>query len=115
MHYLNTPSREDKLRWSKLAQHAYKNDRNDIGHFFSGLAAMRDGMNQLGGDPKKINPLVPVDLVIDHSVIVNFFGDNKAFGKNVKTEMKAGRPQKQAVAIAYSVKREAAKSTFKKK
>ena len=35
------------------------------------LAAMRDGMNTLGGDPKKINPLVPVDLVIDHSVIVD--------------------------------------------
>ena len=43
------------------------------------LAAMRDAMNLLGGDPQKINPLVPVDLVIDHSVIVNFFGDNSAF------------------------------------
>ena len=38
------------------------------------LAAMRDAMKQLGGDPSKINPLVPVDLVIDHSVIVNFAG-----------------------------------------
>ena len=38
------------------------------------LAAMRDAMEHLGGDPKKINPLVPVDLVIDHSVAVNFFG-----------------------------------------
>ena len=38
------------------------------------LAAMRDAMKHLGGDPKKINPLVPVDLVIDHSVVVNFFG-----------------------------------------
>src|SRR5262245_12348059 len=38
------------------------------------LAAMRDTMAKLGGDPKKINPLVPVDLVIDHSVAVNFFG-----------------------------------------
>ena len=37
------------------------------------LAAMRDAMEHLGGDPKKINPLVPVDLVIDHSVAVNFF------------------------------------------
>ena len=43
------------------------------------LAAMRDAMQALGGDAEKINPLVPVDLVIDHSVIVNFFGDNKAF------------------------------------
>src|SRR6187431_1874802 len=40
------------------------------------LAAMRDAMKNLGGDPRKINPLVPVDLVIDHSVIVNFFGNN---------------------------------------
>ena len=40
------------------------------------LAAMRDAMKKLGGDPKKINPLVPVDLVIDHSVIVNHAGSN---------------------------------------
>src|SRR6266498_2270068 len=46
------------------------------------LAAMRDAMKQLGGDPQKINPLVPVNLVIDHSVIVNFFGSNTAFKKN---------------------------------
>ncbi|MEO6945758.1 MAG: aconitate hydratase AcnA [Nitrobacter sp.] len=52
------------------------------------LAAMRNAMQSLGGDPEKINPLVPVDLVIDHSVIVNFFGDNKAFGKNVVEEYK---------------------------
>jgi aconitate hydratase len=50
------------------------------------LAAMRNAMEALNGDPNKINPLVPVDLVIDHSVIVNFFGDNKAFGKNVAEE-----------------------------
>src|SRR5437868_10381721 len=52
------------------------------------LAAMRDAMKLLGGDPKKINPLVPVDLVIDHSVIINFFGDNTAFKKNVDEEYK---------------------------
>ncbi len=52
------------------------------------LAAMRDAMNVLGGDAKKINPLVPVDLVIDHSVIVNFFGSNSAFKKNVDEEYK---------------------------
>ena len=52
------------------------------------LAAMRDAMHDLGGDPEKINPLVPVDLVIDHSVIVNFFGDNNAFAKNVVEEYK---------------------------
>src|SRR5688572_14522721 len=43
------------------------------------LAAMRDAIMKLGGDPKKINPLVPVDLVIDHSVIVNYFGNAGAF------------------------------------
>ena len=52
------------------------------------LAAMRDAMKMLGGDPKKINPLVPVDLVIDHSVVVNFFGTNTAFKKNVEEEYK---------------------------
>src|SRR5579872_2929223 len=52
------------------------------------LAAMRDAMKMLGGDPNKINPLVPVDLVIDHSVVVNFFGSNTAFKKNVEEEYK---------------------------
>src|SRR6202521_4294474 len=52
------------------------------------LAAMRDAMTLLGGDSKRINPLVPVDLVIDHSVIVNFFGNNSAFKKNVDEEYK---------------------------
>ena len=55
------------------------------------LAAMRNAMQVLGGDPEKINPLVPVDLVIDHSVIVNFFGDNKAFAKNVAEEYKQNK------------------------
>jgi aconitate hydratase len=50
------------------------------------LAAMRDAMKMLGGDPAKINPLVPVDLVIDHSVIVNFAGSPTAFKKNVAEE-----------------------------
>ena len=52
------------------------------------LAAMRDAMKMLGGDPKKINPLVPVDLVIDHSVIVNFAGNVGAFRRNVEEEYK---------------------------
>ncbi|KAB2849039.1 MAG: aconitate hydratase, partial [Hyphomicrobiaceae bacterium] len=50
------------------------------------LAAMRDAMANIGGDPRKINPLVPVDLVIDHSVIVDFAGSPLAFGKNVELE-----------------------------
>jgi aconitate hydratase len=50
------------------------------------LAAMREAMKRLGGDPKKINPLVPVDLVIDHSVQVDFFGSADAFHKNSEIE-----------------------------
>ena len=50
------------------------------------LAAMRDGIKALGGDPEKINPLVPVDLVIDHSVIVDEFGNANAFARNVELE-----------------------------
>ena len=50
------------------------------------LAAMRDGMTALGGSPEKINPLVPVDLVIDHSVIVDEFGTPKSLGQNVALE-----------------------------
>jgi aconitate hydratase len=50
------------------------------------LAAMRDAMKALGGDPNKINPLVPVDLVIDHSVVVDYFGTAKSLGQNVKRE-----------------------------
>ncbi|MGD1015290.1 MAG: aconitate hydratase AcnA [Roseiarcus sp.] len=50
------------------------------------LAAMRDAMAKLGGDPDKINPLIPVDLVIDHSVVVDYFGTGKALAQNVKRE-----------------------------
>ncbi|MEQ7874774.1 aconitate hydratase AcnA [Sphingomonas sp. ASV193] len=50
------------------------------------LAAMRDAMKALGGDPQKINPLVPVHLVIDHSVMVDEFGTPKAFEDNVALE-----------------------------
>jgi aconitate hydratase len=50
------------------------------------LAAMRDAMATLGGDPQKINPLAPVDLVIDHSVMVDAFGSDRAFQINVDKE-----------------------------
>ncbi|MBD8877364.1 aconitate hydratase AcnA [Labrenzia polysiphoniae] len=50
------------------------------------LAAMRDAAVKLGGDPKKVNPLVPVDLVIDHSVMVDYFGTHDAFKRNVEME-----------------------------
>ncbi|MBM3492364.1 MAG: aconitate hydratase AcnA [Alphaproteobacteria bacterium] len=50
------------------------------------LAAMRQAMAKLGGDPKKINPLSPVDLVIDHSVIVDHFGRADSMAKNIELE-----------------------------
>ncbi|MEZ2585929.1 aconitate hydratase AcnA [Kluyvera intermedia] len=51
------------------------------------LAAMREAVKRLGGDTHKVNPLSPVDLVIDHSVTVDRFGDDEAFDDNVRLEM----------------------------
>jgi aconitate hydratase len=50
------------------------------------LAAMRDGIVRLGGKPEKVNPLVPVDLVIDHSVMVDFYARPDALQRNVEAE-----------------------------
>src|SRR5207237_5675487 len=50
------------------------------------LAAMRDAMREMGGDPNKINPLVPAELVIDHSVQVDVFGTRLAFERNAELE-----------------------------
>ena len=55
------------------------------------LAAMRSAMQRLGGDPKKINPLIPVDLVIDHSVQVDYFGSPDSFEQNVELEFQRNR------------------------
>ncbi|HEX9028472.1 MAG TPA: aconitase family protein, partial [Anaerolineales bacterium] len=55
------------------------------------LAAMRGAIARLGGDPKKINPLVPVDLVIDHSVQVDFFASSDALQRNAELEFKRNR------------------------
>jgi aconitate hydratase len=55
------------------------------------LAAMREAMRALGGDPGKINPLVPAELVIDHSVIADVFGRPDAFDRNVELEFKRNR------------------------
>ena len=55
------------------------------------LAAMRSAMARLGGDPKKINPLIPVDLVIDHSVQVDRFGSGDALEANVDLEFSRNR------------------------
>ena len=50
------------------------------------LATMREAFTELGGDPKRINPLAPAELVIDHSVIADFFGNSEAATKNVELE-----------------------------
>ncbi|HVY09321.1 MAG TPA: aconitate hydratase AcnA [Mycobacteriales bacterium] len=59
------------------------------------LAAMREAMTALGGDPKKINPLVPTELVIDHSVIVDYFGAPEAFQKNAELEFERNKERYQ--------------------
>ncbi|MGD0516664.1 MAG: aconitate hydratase AcnA [Thermoguttaceae bacterium] len=55
------------------------------------LAAMREAMHRLGGDPRKINPLIPIDLVIDHSVQVDRFGSPDALAQNVEFEFQRNR------------------------
>ncbi len=55
------------------------------------LAAMRSTMKNIGGDPKKINPLIPVDLVIDHSIQTDYFGTADALDKNVLLEFERNR------------------------
>src|SRR5512135_2050547 len=55
------------------------------------LAAMRAAVARLGGDPKKINPLVPVDLVIDHSLQVDFFATGDALTRNTEIEFQRNR------------------------
>jgi aconitate hydratase len=93
-----TVTEEDVRR---LANRAEKADEHEIAYRparvlmqdFTGvpavvdLAAMRDAIVKLGGNPDKINPLSPVDLVIDHSVMVDHFGDSSSFEKNVDLEM----------------------------
>jgi aconitate hydratase len=55
------------------------------------LAAMRDAMNEMGGEPRKINPLAPAELVIDHSVQVDVFGSRLAFARNAELEFERNR------------------------
>ena len=55
------------------------------------LAAMRDAMREMGGDPAKINPLAPAELVIDHSVQVDVFGSSLAFARNAELEFERNR------------------------
>ena len=55
------------------------------------LAAMRNAIADLGGDPSKVNPLIPAELVIDHSVQVDLFGSERAFARNVEFEFERNR------------------------
>jgi aconitate hydratase len=55
------------------------------------LAAMRSGLAAMGGDPQRINPVVPADMVIDHSVQVDYFGSKEAYRLNVEKEMERNR------------------------
>ncbi len=55
------------------------------------LAAMRDATRDLGGDPTRINPVIPAELVIDHSVQVDEFATKLAFGRNVELEFERNR------------------------
>jgi aconitate hydratase len=59
------------------------------------LAAMREGLKAMGGDARRINPVVPADLVIDHSVQVDFFGSSEAYRLNVEREMERNRERYQ--------------------
>jgi len=64
------------------------------------LAAMRDAMARMKGDPDRINPIVPCDLVIDHSVQVDFFGNNTAYQHNVELEYERNRERYQLLKFA---------------
>src|SRR5690625_3337133 len=59
------------------------------------LAAMRDAVTKLGGKPEQINPLSPVELVIDHSVMVDYFGVDDAYEKNTAAEVERNRERYQ--------------------
>jgi len=64
------------------------------------LVAMRDAMARMGGDPARINPVVPCDLVIDHSVQVDFYGTADAYGRNVALEFARNRERYQLLKFA---------------
>jgi aconitate hydratase len=82
-----------KKKYDELKEIAYYPSRVILQDFTGvpcvvDLAAMRDAMVELGGDPMKINPLVPVDLIIDHSVQVDHYGTSDAVTKNMELEYK---------------------------
>ncbi|HZY96994.1 MAG TPA: aconitate hydratase AcnA [Candidatus Cybelea sp.] len=91
---------EALARWSRHARHereiAFTPARVLLQDFTGvpcvvDLAAMRDAMAEMGGDPKVINPLQPVELVIDHSVQADYFGSNDALAKNTDLEFERNR------------------------
>jgi aconitate hydratase len=63
------------------------------------LAAMRDAMQRLGKDPRKVNPLVPTDLVIDHSIQIDAFGSRDALMVNSKLEFERNRERYEFLAL----------------
>lgn len=82
-----------KRKYDELKEIAYYPSRVILQDFTGvpcvvDLAAMRDAMAELGGDPMKINPLVPVDLIIDHSVQVDHYGTSDSITKNMEMEYK---------------------------
>ena len=66
------------------------------------LAAMRDALHKMGADPKLANPLIPADLVVDHSVIVDQFGSNTAFAANALLEFQRNRERYELLRWAQS-------------
>ncbi|MEQ8194990.1 MAG: aconitate hydratase AcnA [Rhodospirillales bacterium] len=80
---------KDKKCPRDIAFHPARVMTHDVGGFpaILDMAAMREAMVRLGGDAKKINPILPVDLIIDHSVGIDFYGTPDAFEKNVNLEM----------------------------
>ena len=76
-----------------IAFHPARVMTHDVGGFpaILDMAAMREAMVRLGGDANKINPVLPVDLIIDHSVGIDFYGTADSFDKNVDLEMKRNK------------------------
>lgn len=80
---------KDRKNPRDIAFHPARVMTHDVGGFpaILDMAAMREAMVRLGGDAKKINPVLPVDLIIDHSVGIDFYGTEDSFEKNVNLEM----------------------------
>src|SRR6266568_5032012 len=75
-----------ELRVEDRTYEIFRLDALQASHDVARLAAMRDAIAALGGDPSKINPLIPAELVIDHSVQVDAFASRLAFDRNVGLE-----------------------------